>query len=148
MIFFGKTFNGAFESKAHSWSVAEDGLTVGGKKYSYGSIPVGLYLEKVPISALYTGVIRVCLPGDNKERKMCFKYSEKATALAALEYANEMIALAHYDASSLEDAAGDAPQDTAPASAADELRKFKELLDEGIITQEEFDQKKKQLLGL
>jgi len=33
-------------------------------------------------------------------------------------------------------------------SAADELRKFKELLDMGVITQEEFDAKKKQLLGL
>lgn len=37
----------------------------------------------------------------------------------------------------------------APAlSSADELKKFKELLDMGIITQEEFDSKKKQLLGL
>ena len=34
------------------------------------------------------------------------------------------------------------------ASSADELKKFKELLDEGIITQQDFDQKKKQLLGL
>lgn len=33
-------------------------------------------------------------------------------------------------------------------SDADELQKFKELLDSGIITQEEFDAKKKQLLGL
>lgn len=33
-------------------------------------------------------------------------------------------------------------------SSADELKKFKELLDMGVITQEEFDQKKKQLLGL
>ena len=33
-------------------------------------------------------------------------------------------------------------------SAADELKKFKELLDSGVITQEEFDAKKKQLLGL
>jgi len=33
-------------------------------------------------------------------------------------------------------------------SAADELKKFKDLLDNGIITQEEFDAKKKQLLGL
>lgn len=31
---------------------------------------------------------------------------------------------------------------------ADELKKFKELLDSGVITQEEFDTKKKQLLGL
>ena len=40
---------------------------------------------------------------------------------------------------------------TAPVvtmSNADELKKYKELLDTGIITQEEFDAKKKQLLGL
>ena len=36
----------------------------------------------------------------------------------------------------------------AAVSAADELKKFKELLDMGVISQEEFDAKKKQLLGL
>ena len=36
----------------------------------------------------------------------------------------------------------------AAVSAADEIKKFKELLDMGVITQEEFDAKKKQLLGL
>ena len=33
-------------------------------------------------------------------------------------------------------------------TVADEIKKFKELLDMGAITQEEFDAKKKQLLGL
>ena len=33
-------------------------------------------------------------------------------------------------------------------SNADELKKFKELLDSGVITQEEFEAKKKQLLGV
>jgi predicted Zn-dependent peptidase len=33
-------------------------------------------------------------------------------------------------------------------SNADELKKYKDLLDSRIITQEEFDAKKKQLLGL
>lgn len=33
-------------------------------------------------------------------------------------------------------------------SAADEIRKYKELLDDGVIAQEEFDAKKQQLLGL
>ena len=37
---------------------------------------------------------------------------------------------------------------TQAQSNADELKKFKDLLDSGIITQEEFDAKKKQLLGL
>ena len=43
-----------------------------------------------------------------------------------------------------------APQPAAvqQVSAADELTKFKSLLDAGVITQEEFDAKKKQLLGL
>lgn len=41
-----------------------------------------------------------------------------------------------------------APPRSPPVGAADEIGKFKELLDCGVITQEEFDQKKKQLLGL
>lgn len=35
-----------------------------------------------------------------------------------------------------------------PLSNADEIKKYKELLDMGVITQDEFDAKKKQLLGL
>ena len=35
-----------------------------------------------------------------------------------------------------------------PQSPADELKKYKALLDSGTITQAEFDAKKKQLLGL
>ena len=34
------------------------------------------------------------------------------------------------------------------ASAADEILKFKQLMDAGVITSEEFENKKKQLLGL
>lgn len=45
--------------------------------------------------------------------------------------------------------AGAAAQSSTPHfSAADELKKYKELLDLGVLTQEEFDAKKKQLLGL
>ena len=41
------------------------------------------------------------------------------------------------------------PVISSPAfSAADEILKFKKLMDDGIITQEEFDAKKKQLLGM
>ena len=39
-------------------------------------------------------------------------------------------------------------KETQPLSNADELKKYKDLLDQGIITQEEFDAKKKQLLDL
>lgn len=39
-------------------------------------------------------------------------------------------------------------ENSSALSSADEILKFKKLLDDGIISQEEFDQKKKQLLGL
>ena len=45
-------------------------------------------------------------------------------------------------------AAASVTRQESPVSNADELKKFKELLDCGAITQEEFDAKKKQLLGL
>ena len=34
------------------------------------------------------------------------------------------------------------------ASSADDLKKYKDLLDTGVISQEEFDAKKKQILGV
>lgn len=43
---------------------------------------------------------------------------------------------------------GERPTVVAQVSVADEIKKFKELLDLGVITQEEFDTKKKQLLGM
>lgn len=41
-----------------------------------------------------------------------------------------------------------APTPTPASDPTEEIRKYKKLLDDGIITQEEFDQKKRQLLGL
>lgn len=52
---------------------------------------------------------------------------------------------------SLTTGAGETPQNvTAPQvnKTVDDIKKFKELLDAGIITQDEFDTKKKQLLGI
>ena len=41
-----------------------------------------------------------------------------------------------------------APRTTPRQSAADELKKYKELLDQGVITEDEFQAKKEQLLRL
>ena len=41
-----------------------------------------------------------------------------------------------------------APQEGTVVSVVEEIRGLKQLLDEGILTQEEFDAKKKQLLGI
>ena len=48
----------------------------------------------------------------------------------------------------LEKEKGVSVENNSNISAADEIKKFKELLDSGVISQEEFDVKKKQLLGL
>lgn len=45
-------------------------------------------------------------------------------------------------------AAKDFKNNSVNVSVADELKKFKELLDGGVISQEEFEAKKKQLLGV
>ena len=44
--------------------------------------------------------------------------------------------------------AGSVPAPTAMASPADELKKYKELLDMGAISEEEYNEKKRQLLKL
>lgn len=61
---------------------------------------------------------------------------------------DKMREVADYVRSKVEEAKNGGQTTAKEVSAADELKKFKELLDMGIITQEEFDAKKKQLLGL
>lgn len=46
------------------------------------------------------------------------------------------------------EASSGSSQPVAPVSAADEIRKLKALLDEGLLTKEEFEHKKRQLLGM
>ena len=48
----------------------------------------------------------------------------------------------------VEDAPAQASQQAAPPSYIDELERLSKLKDEGVITKEEFEDKKKQLLGL
>lgn len=71
----------------------------------------------------------IFFPKSNEDAKKCVDYINKKIQ----ERYNQTTPTFQYTTSSL--------------SAADEIRKFKQLLDDGIITQEEFDQKKKQLLG-
>lgn len=69
-----------------------------------------------------------------------------------VQNADEFVAAANKAIGENKKANGTAPAAPAPvvqfASNADELKKFKDLLDSGVITQEEFDAKKKQILGL
>lgn len=77
-------------------------------------------------------------------------FNENSFTFDTTVQSNEkMIEVADYIRGKVEEAKNGGNQTVVQeVSAADELKKFKELLDMGVITQEEFDAKKKQLLGL
>ena len=77
---------------------------------------------------------------ETKTKSFAYKeaLSSAQKCIAALEIINDINQSSRIEYSS-------APQSV---SAADEIVKFKALLDQGIITQEEFEAKKKELLGL
>lgn len=80
-----------------------------------------------------TGIIPFIFVKTNKSKKL---YSiAKANAKATLEGFNYIVD-------------SNKPVEDSAISNFDELKKIKELLDLGILTQEEFDTKKKELLGL
>ena len=78
----------------------------------------------------------------NNENALCFKNGRQdAEAKKIKEYVEEQIL-------KLSQNKGGTTVVQQATSPAEELKKMKELLDMGIITKEEFDEKKKQLLGL
>ena len=88
----------------------------------------------------------VAMLSDNNRINFCsgtFSYAP-ANEFAQKVYTDIKAALAEYKKAP----ASVATTTTNPGSALDEIKKLKELLDMGAITQEEFDTKKKQLLGL
>lgn len=62
--------------------------------------------------------------------------------------AQECLSVLQLICNSQETSSNSDQSNTTIESVADEIKKFKNLLDEGILTQEEFDAKKKELLGL
>ena len=93
-----------------------------------------------------TAYIKFIMGGNFKKSGFTYRtcQTHAQSCISALEYIASQ-------AESVEAAAQYGAQQYGAAqyvSAADEIAKFKQLLDNGIITQEEFDAKKKQLLGL
>ena len=127
-------------------NIARGGVT-GGKKLSFSDITSIQFKEPTGMSA---GFIQLSYPGslENKAGVIAAVNDENSILFQA-----DQLPLAREIVDYIENGRKQTklPQ-TAPAiqqaSAADELKKFKELLDMGVINQEEFDAKKKQLLGL
>ena len=78
--------------------------------------------------------------------KECMKFSVDLTGVDGIR--NKALELIEQHRSRKNTTQKVVPQSVLQVGAADEVKKFKELLDLGVISQEEFDAKKKQLLGL
>ena len=117
-------------------------LFKGTKEIAFENI---LSIQVKPASSVILGYLQFELPGsgsgNNFGSENSWTYYESQNALAQQICAyikGRMKELKHPQATVVQQA----------TSNADELKKFKDLLDAGVITQEEFDAKKKELLGL
>lgn len=122
------------------------GGTNGGKRINFADLTAIQFKEPAGMSV---GFIQFAFPGSVENKNGVFAAINDENSIPVspqnLALAREIVEFIENRRSELR-----APQTTVvqQASAADELKKFKELLDSGIISQEEFDAKKKQLLGL
>lgn len=127
-------------------SIARGGVT-GGKRLNFSDITSIQFKEPVGVTA---GFIQFAYAGSVENKAgMIAAANDENTIL----FGSDQLTLAREIVDYVEGARkkqGQSQQTTViqQTSAADELKKFKELLDMGVITQEEFDAKKKQLLGL
>ena len=122
-----------------------------GEKTIYFVDCVGVQFKKAGLQIGYLQFETASSATNNRASNF---FNENSFTFDTTTISNEkMEEVANYVRKQIEDikTAKAAPQTTTvvqQTSAADEIKKFKELLDMGAITQEEFDAKKKQLLGL
>lgn len=115
----------------------------GDKTIPYSSI-VAVQLKKAGMTA---GYIQLTLAGGSEAKDGLFQSTtdENSINFHALGKNNESFAEAK---TLIEQRIGQSRGSAAPKSDAENLEKFAELRDKGIITKAEFEAKKKQLLGL
>jgi hypothetical protein len=122
-----------------------------------------IFLDQITSVQVYSGgllsngFIRFILPGTSVERRYTAREAvQDENALTFIgkkdaEMANMMKAKIEELKSKSSSRANSASATTVPQSTistADEIKKFKQLLDDKVITEEEFNKKKKELLGL
>ena len=103
---------------------------------------------------LVAGYIQFSIPGGNESKGGVLSAISDENTIpiksdsAIMKQAEEVMAFLNRKIREAKTGGATASTVVQQLSSADELKKFKELLDMGVITQEEFDAKKKQLLGL
>ena len=117
-----------------------------GDKTIYLSDITSVQLKEAGFTA---GYIQFSLPGGNQGAGGVFDAAQDEDTITFGADKNDSAKeIANYLNEALRKIKTASKGTVAAVSASDEIRKFKALLDEGIISQEEFDSKKKQLLGM
>ena len=152
LLFELKGVNGQLELFADRILIKRKGmlskLTQGffkGDKTIYIDQITGIQVK--PGTMLTNGYIQFTLPGGIESKKGIFDATkDENTVMFAKKY-NDLVEKIKTKVEELRSATR-ANGGINQLSSVDEIRKFKELLNEGIITQDQFEQKKKELLGL
>lgn len=142
----------ALEGKKNAKAFITGDAFGGTKDYYYSDLTS---IQFKPASALVNGFVQFEYPGLNNDRKNPFTRTDNFTGENSFPFMKSKVSnekmqeVVDYIKNKIREAK--TPQATSVVqkiSPAEELKKFKELLDMGAITQEEFDTKKKELLGL
>ena len=118
-----------------------------GEKTIYYSDCIGIQFKK---SGFQIGYLHFETAGGIMNNRASNFFNENTFTWDTSKQSNEkMEEVANYCKGKVDEyKSGKHNQSAAAPSPADELKKFKALLDMGVISQEEFDAKKKQILGL
>lgn len=115
-----------------------------GDKTIYLSQISGIQLK--PGTNLTNGYIQFTLSGGNENTKGIMKATKDENTVMFAKKNNKLVEEIKNEIERLKRAT-QSPGVVMQASAADEIRKYKQLFDDGIILEEEFNSKKKALLG-
>lgn len=122
------------------------GGAVGGKRINFSDITSLQFREP---AGMTVGFIQVAYPGSIESKKGIVDMINDENSVpiqpAMVDQAREIVQYIESRRQELRASNGTVIQQL---SVADEIKKFKELLDLGIITEEEFSAKKKELLGI
>ena len=122
----------------YAYVITNKRLAFGQKGTLYGENFKYINLDNINDITLGTGALMgiICVDSLKEVFNVCVDKQQAKNILSHIQQA--------LDSAKSSSAPPAAPQ----SSGADEILKYKQLLDSGVITQEEFDAKKKQLLGL
>ena len=130
--------------RAGFWAAVTQGLTKGDKTIYLNQI-TGIQLK---LGGLVSGYIQFTLPGGIESKKGVLWAQDDENSVMFSASANDSAIKLKEKIEELKYKSTQNTSQTIQVSNADEIKKFKQLFDEGIITKDEFDKKKKELLGL